>query len=144
MKEKILSIFRSILVSIGSYLTGKYLLGTELDDNTIAGYISLIVALAAAIWGWVDKTAGLEQVQSAVRNVLVAASALLIGIGILNDQTQETILLIAETLLASVWGVTSREQNKNIAIGKIKIADLSGVDPAKVDITPNTSPVKTK
>lgn len=143
MKDKILSIFRTALIAVGSYLTGKFFLGVEIDDNTIAGWISLIVTLASAVWSFVDKTAGVEQVQSAVRNILIAFGALLIPLGKLNDQTMELILLVADTVLGATLGVTSRIKNEKIADGSVRLADLSGVKES-TPITPNTNPVKTK
>ena len=136
MKDKLLSIFRTALVAVGTYLTGKFFLGTELDDNTIAGWISLIVALAASIWGFVDKTVGIEQLQSAVRNVLIALGALFISIGSINDQVLELILLTVDTILGSTLGVASRIKNEKVASGAIPVTKLTGVNPNEQPINP--------
>jgi len=143
MKDKILSIFRTALIAVGSYLTGKYFMGQELDDNTIAGWISLIVTLAAAIWSFIDKTAGVEQVQSAVRNIIIAFGSLLISIGRINDQVLELVLVATEAILGSVLGVSIRTKNEQIAKGDVRIANLSSVKPEQ-GITPDTTPVKSK
>lgn len=142
MKDKILSIFRTALIAIGSYLTGKFFLGQELDDNTIAGWISLIVTLATAIWSFVDKTAGIEQVQSAVRNILIAFGSLLIAIGKINDQVLELAMVAVEAIIGAMLGVTTRIKNEKVANGQVRLADLSDVKPT--EITPDTKPVKSK
>lgn len=143
-KENFLSIFRSLLTAVGSYFIGKSFMGNEIDDNTMVGWIGVVVTVASTIWGIIDKTATLDRVQSAFRSSFTIIGELLVGAGYINNEVLNQTLMIGATAIPMLMSQTSKVQNRKVAKGETKIADLPGVDPQKIPIAPDTTPVKSK
>lgn len=143
-KEVFFSVFRSILTAVGAYLMGQSFLGATIDDNLWTGIISSAVTLGSVIWGIVDKSAGVEMIQSGLRSVVIFVGSLLVGSGVLKGEVIESILTIIATLVPVLYSQLSKRKSKNIATGDTPIVELKGVNPVKVDITPNTTKIMKK
>jgi hypothetical protein len=142
-KESVFSILRSILTAVGAYLVGKNFLGATIDNELWMGIIGAIVTLGSVIWGIFDKTAGVEQIQSGLRSSIIFFGTLLVGSGVIKDEVLQSVLAVVATLVPILYSEVTKKKNKDIATGKIGIADLSGVDVRKTTITPAvTTPPK--
>jgi hypothetical protein len=142
-KDSILSLIRYALVAVGAYLVGKNFLGQEIDDELWQGIMGAAFALGGAVWGWFDKTATLEQIQSGFRSAISFLGMMLVGSGIIKDEVLQSVIGGLPIILSFLYARTSSVKNSQIAKGEVKIADLQGVKP-KEGITPDTTPVKTK
>lgn len=143
-KDSILSLVRYALLAVGAYLVGKNFLGQDIDDDWLQGAIGIVLSLGSAVWGWFDKTATLEQIQSAFRSAFSFLGVMLVGSGIIKDQVLQSVLGGLPVILSYLYAQTSKAKNKQIATGEVKIADLKGVEPGKTPINPDTSPVPTQ
>lgn len=143
-KEKWLSILRVALTAAGAYLMGKHLLGTTIDNSVWLGVVGGIVTAASTIWGVADKTAGPEKIASGLRSVLTTFGSMMVGAGIIKDDVLKGALEAISIIVPTGLSETSKRLNENVATGKTAIVDLSGVDPKKVSITPNTTTIPTK
>lgn len=143
-KEIFFSIFRSVLTAVGAYLMGKSFLGATIDDNLWLGIISSAITLGSIIWGVVDKSATIEMVQSGLRSVVTFVGALLVGSGVLKGEVIESTLTIITVLVPILYSQLSKLKSKNIATGDTPIVELTGVNPAETQITPNTTTVQKK
>lgn len=143
-KDSILSLVRYALLAVGAYLVGKNFLGVEIDNDWIQGTIGIVLSLGGAVWGWFDKTATLEQIQSAFRSAFSFLGVMLVGSGIIKDEVLQSVLGGLPIILSYLYAQTSKAKNKQVANGDLRIADLKGVDAGKESIMPDTTPVKTK
>ena len=144
LKDNIFALLRYALLAVGAYLVGKNFLGQSIDDELWQGLLGVGLGLGAAIWGWVDKTATLEAIQSAFRSAISFIGVMLVGSGIIKDEVLQSVLGGLPLIISYLYGVTSKKKNKQIAAGEVRIADLKGVDPQKSTFAPDTTPVKTK
>lgn len=131
-KEKVFSIIRSVLTIVGAFLVGKSFLGNTIDDNLWLGIGGGIITAISVVWGIVDKTATIEGLQSGIRNVLIFFGALLVGSGIIKDEVLQAILGIVPIVITILYSQLSKAKSKEIAEGKLGVADLSGVKSAEV------------
>lgn len=143
-KESWLSILRTILTAVGAYLAGKSFLGATIDNDLWLGISASIVTAASIIWGIVDKTVTSEALQSGLRSIVLTFGTLLVGSGIIKDEVLQAALAVISIAIPAALSEAAKRTNKNVATGKARIADLSGVDPDKTPITPNTIQVKSK
>lgn len=143
-KERSLSILRIVLTSIGAYLMGKNFLGTSIDNDVWVGIVGGIVTAASIVWGIVDKTAKPEMIASGLRSVFLTFGTMLVGSGIIKDEVLQGALGVISIIVPAGLSETNKRVHKNVATGKTPIADLSGVDPKKINISPNTTQIPTK
>lgn len=143
-KESILSIARIALNAVGSYLVGKSFLGSTIDDNLWVGIAGAIVTATTIVWGIYDKTVTTEMLSSGLRSIVLTFGTLMVGSGLIKNEVLEAALGIISIAIPAALSETAKVENKNVATGKYPIADLSGVDPAKVPITPDTTTIQTK
>lgn len=143
-KESWLSILRIALTAVGSYLVGMSFLGTTIDNNLWLGVAGAVVTAASIVWGIVDKTVTNEKLQSGLRSIVLTFGTLLVGSGVIKDEILQAVLAIIAIAIPAADSEVSKRKNKNVAVGEIRIADLSGVNPDKVPISPDTTPVETK
>lgn len=142
-KEVVLSILRSVMTALGSYLVGKNFLGAEIDDVLWQGILGAVMTTVSIIWGIVTKELSIEGLQSGLRSVIMFIGALLVGSGILKEEVVASILAIIATIIPVIYSQVSKQKSKNIANGEIGIADLRGVDVTETAITPSvTTPPK--
>lgn len=142
-QENFLSILRFILTSVGSYLVGREILNTQVDDATWQGWAGGIIALASTIWGIVSKTATVEMVQSGLRSVIVVGGGIALANGVINEKTLESIIGIVTIVVTMIYSQVAKKKSKNVATGETKIIDLKGAEAAP-QISPNTSTIKSK
>lgn len=143
-KESVLSIVRIVLTAVGAYMAGKYFLGTTIDNNLWLGIAGSVVTAISIVWGVIDKTATTEMLQSGLRSIVLTFGTLLVGSGVIKDEVLQAALAAISIIVPAAISEANKRTNKNIATGETKIADLSGVNPAKISITPDTNPIQTK
>lgn len=143
-KESWLSILRIVLTAVGSYVAGKSFLGATIDNNLWLGIAGALVTAASITWGLIDKTVNNERLQSGLRSIVLTFGTLLVGSGVIKDEVLQSALGIISIAIPTASSEVTKRTNKNIATGETRIADLSGVNPLKVPINPDTTPVETK
>lgn len=143
-KETGLSILRSVLTAVGAYLMGKFFLGSTIDNNLWGGIAAAVVTSVSIVWGFVDKSINAEKLESGLRSVIITFGTLLVGSGVIKSEVLDSVLAVISLLIPVLLSQAAKSGNKSVATGEVKIADLSGVNPAKVQITPDTNPVQTK
>lgn len=143
-KESVLSVVRVALNAVGSYLVGQSFLGSTIDNNLWLGIAGAIVTATSIVWGILDKTVNTEMLSSGLRSIVITFGTLMVGSGLIKNEVLESVLAIISIVVPAALSQTAKVENKNVAKGKYPIVDLSGVDPQKVPITPDTTPVPTK
>lgn len=128
-QSNFLSILRYVLTAIGAYLVGKNFLGTPLDNDTVQGIIGALVSLSSIIWGIVDKSATVEQVQSGLRSVVSFFGMMLVGANIIKDEILESTLGVISVIVPMIYSQVSRKKNNDVVKGDIPAEKLSGINP---------------
>jgi hypothetical protein len=118
------SIIRSVLLAVASYFVGKNVFGHPLDDVTATGWVSAVVGLATAIWGFFDKTTTLEGFQSALRSVGIAVGGILIGLNKLTADGLNTWLGIIAAIAPIIYSQLSKAKTAGIVAGTIDVQSL--------------------
>jgi hypothetical protein len=125
MQTTIWSIVRTLITLAGTYLVGLNLFGHPLDSNTFQIIGGIIMTLGSVIWGIVDKSASIEQVQSGIRSAFIAGGGLLIAWGKLSAQQLELIIGLIVPVLTVLQSYTSKVKVQQINSGQLK-ANVSG------------------
>lgn len=130
-KDTVLSILRALMTAGGSYIVGHNLFGHQVDASVWQEVAGSVIALVGAIWGVVDKTAGIEGVQSAVRSFLQSAGGFLTAAGVITGETLNAILGLATAIISVLQSHLSKVKVKQIADGTVNVsADTGKVTPA--------------
>lgn len=136
-KDQVISFIRSLLIALGAFFAGKMIWGQQLDYTLWQGIVGSAIGLFAVIWGITDKTATLEMVQSGLRSTWLVIGGFLITTGKIKAEMLNNVLAIIAIISPVLYGWISQLKSKNIATGKLPVAELSGVDEKKPDlITP--------
>lgn len=143
-KESWLSILRVILTAVGAYVAGQSFLGATIDNNLWLGIAGSVVTAASIVWGILDKSLQTEMLQSGLRSIVLTFGTLLVGSGVIKDEVLQGALAIISIAIPAGMSEAAKRTNKNVATGKDAIVDLSGVNPHKVEINPNTTTIPTK
>lgn len=143
-KESVLSLVRIVLTAVGAYVMGKYFLGATIDNNLWLGIAGSVVTAISITWGVLDKSATTEMVQSGLRSIVLTFGTLLVGSGVIKDEVLQGLLAAISIIVPAIISEANKRTNKNVATGKTPIVDLSGVNPEKIPITPNTTSIPTK
>lgn len=114
-KETFLSLIRSILTLVGSYLIGKNIFGSTVDQNWLLIVVGGIVTLGSIIWGIVTKDISSEQIASGLRSAIMTVGMIFVASGKLSSNALEQIALIMVTLIPFILGKLNRDTNKAIA-----------------------------
>lgn len=114
-KETGLSLIRAILTLVGSYLLGKQILGSVVDQNWLIIVITGAVTLASVIWGIVSKDIAAEQVASGLRSVIMSVGMIFVASGKLSTNNLEQVALIVVTVIPFILSKLNRDTNKEIA-----------------------------
>ena len=128
-KETFFSLLRAVLTLGGSYLIGKTLLGTTVDQNWLLVVIGGAVTLGSTIWGIFDKTIGSEQLASALRSVVMSVGMIFVASGKLSSNALEQISLIVVTLIPVILSQTSKSTIKQVAEGTVVPEIKKGTEP---------------
>ncbi len=118
-KDTILSIIRSLLTLGGTYLIGHNLFGLAIDSTSWQIWLGAIVTVASTVWGVVDKSTGIEQLQSALRSIVISVGGLFVAAGKLSQNTLDAILGLLVAVVPMIQSQTSKVKNQQIAMGSI-------------------------
>lgn len=122
--ERFLSIVRYILIAAGSYFMGKSFLGQEIDDNLWLGISGAIVSVAAVLHGIFTKKLLLEQLESALRNIITVVGSALVGSGVITSTVLESALQILAVLIPVSLSESSRTKADKLQKGETSVLEL--------------------
>jgi hypothetical protein len=123
-KESVFSLLRTLLTSFGVFLIGKNFLGSPIDQSLWQMLVGIILSTVSVIWGVIDKTIGLEMLQSFIRSVIVGLGGLLVAKGSLSPEKLDSILGIVLAFLPLFYSILSRKKSDGIADGTIAPFEL--------------------
>lgn len=126
MKDTILSIIRIALTAVGAYLIGQDIWGQAINDGLWNEIIGAALALVGTVWGIVDKSATIEQIQSGVRSVVVVIGGLLVASGKMKAELLTAILGIIAIVIPAIQSATSKAKVSQIQSGKLSTSQLKG------------------
>ena len=118
-KETVFSLLRTLLTSFGVFLIGKNFMGSPIDQYMWQMLVGIILSSVSVVWGVIDKTIGLEMLQSFIRSIIVGLGGLLVAKGTVSAEKLESILGIALAFLPLVYSILSRKKSDGIAEGSI-------------------------
>lgn len=118
-KQTLLSFFRSVVQLVGAFLIGRHIFGHSLDANLLETFGESVVVLGTAVWGVLDKTVGIEQLQSAFRSTLTIITSLLASWGIISGQTALAIVGFGGSLIPVLQSYTSKLKVQKMDAGTI-------------------------
>ncbi len=123
-KETVFTLIRTLLTSVGVFLIGKNFLGSPIDQSVWQMLVGVIMAGVSVIWGIMDKTIGLEMLQSFIRSAIVGLGGLLVAKGSMTPEKLESILGIVLAVLPLIYSILSRKKSDGIAEGSIAPFEL--------------------
>jgi hypothetical protein len=123
-KETVFTLIRTLLTSVGVFLIGKNFLGSPIDQSVWQMLVGIIMAGVSVVWGIMDKTIGLEMLQSFIRSVIVGLGGLLVAKGSVSPEKLESILGIVLAVLPLVYSILSRKKSDGISNGSIAAFEL--------------------
>lgn len=122
--ERIMSILRATLTIIGGFLVGRNLYGLSINEHLWQEVLGSILASVGIVMSIIDKTATLEKVEGAARQVLSFAGSFLVAKNILSAESFATILAGTIALLPLLLGKTATSKTQDLDSGKLSIDDL--------------------
>jgi hypothetical protein len=123
-KETVFTLLRTLLTSFGVFLIGKNFLGSPIDQSTWQMLVGVVISFGSVLWGIMDKTIGLEMLQSFIRSAVVGLGGLLVAKGSVSPEKLESILGLLLAILPFVYSVLSRKKSDGIAEGSIAPYEL--------------------
>jgi hypothetical protein len=123
-KETVFTLIRTLLTSVGIFLIGKNFMGSTIDQSVWQMLVGVIMSGVSVVWGIVDKTIGLEMLQSFIRSAIVGLGGLLVAKGSLNPEKLDSILGIVLSVLPLIYSILSRKKSDGIAEGSIAPYEL--------------------
>jgi hypothetical protein len=123
-KETVFTLIRTLLTSVGVFLIGKNFLGSPIDQSVWQMLVGVIMAGVSVVWGILDKTVGLEMLQSFIRSAIVGLGGLLVAKGSMTPEKLESILGIVLAVLPLVYSILSRKKSDGINEGSIAPFEL--------------------
>jgi hypothetical protein len=123
-KIQFTSIIRTLLTAVGSFLIGRTIFGEHIDDETLQTITGIVLTLFSTVWGILDKTATIEMVQSALRQVITFIGGFLIAAGKLTNNNLEAILAIIPTILPLIQSHFARVKSNQLNAGEITTQQL--------------------
>ena len=118
-KETVFTLIRTLLTSVGVFLIGKNFLGSPIDQSVWQMLVGVIMAGVSVVWGIMDKTIGLEMLQSFIRSAIVGLGGLLVAKGSLSPEKLESILGIALAVLPLLYSILSKKKSGELNDGAI-------------------------
>jgi hypothetical protein len=138
-KETFYSLIRTLAIGVGSYLVGTNtnILGNPINAELWEAIVGGVVALAATIWGIVDKTATIEATQSGIRSVVSVIGGMLVASGKIKAEVLASAIGVIG-ILVPVWqSHLARKKLTQIESGKLQIIQTTG------NISKNVRPMAT-
>jgi hypothetical protein len=123
-KETVFTLIRTLLTSVGVFLIGKNFIGSPIDQSVWQMLVGIIMAGVSVVWGILDKTIGLEMLQSFIRSVIVGLGGLLVAKGSMTPEKLESILGIVLAVLPLIYSILSRKKSDGINEGSIAPFEL--------------------
>jgi hypothetical protein len=123
-KETVFTLIRTLLTSVGVFLIGKNFLGSPIDQSVWQMLVGVIMAGVSVVWGIMDKTIGLEMLQSFIRSAIVGLGGLLVAKGSMTPEKLESILGIVLAVLPLIYSILSRKKSDGINEGSIAPFEL--------------------
>jgi hypothetical protein len=118
-KETVFTLIRTLLTSVGVFLIGKNFMGSPIDQSLWQMLVGIAMSAVSVIWGIMDKTVGLEMLQSFIRSAIVGLGGLLVAKGTMTPEKLESILGIVLAVLPLVYSILSRKKSDGIVEGVI-------------------------
>lgn len=123
-RQTLETITRSILMSLGTFIIGKNLLGSEITPDLYEMVVGSVMSGVAILWGILDKNLSIEMLQSFIRSMFVGFGGLLVAKGDLSAEALESYLGIAMAILTIVYSISSRKKNNLLVDGELRPEDL--------------------
>lgn len=123
-RQTLETITRSILMSLGTFIIGKNLLGSEITPDLYEMVVGSVMSGVAILWGVLDKNLSIEMLQSFIRSMFVGFGGLLVAKGDLTAESLESYLGIAMAILTIVYSISSRKKNNLLVDGELRPEDL--------------------
>jgi hypothetical protein len=123
-RQTLETITRSILMSLGTFIIGKNLLGSEITPDLYEMVVGSVMSGVAILWGVLDKNLSIEMLQSFIRSMFVGFGGLLVAKGDLSAESLESYLGIAMAILTIVYSISSRKKNNLLVDGELRPEDL--------------------
>jgi len=123
-KETVFTLIRTLLTSVGVFLIGKNFMGSAIDQSMWQMLVGIIMAAVSVVWGIMDKTIGLEMLQSFIRSAIVGLGGLLVAKGSMTPEKLESILGIVLAVLPLIYSILSRKKSDGIYEGSIAPYEL--------------------
>lgn len=139
MNSTFLAIVRMILSGFGAFLLGKNLFGTTIDESLwqeIVGGVMVVISLVMTV---LNKASTLEMIEGFVRQLLTAFGGLLTGLGIVREETYQSIAGIIGALLPYILSLLGKKKSQDVATGELPLKALTGVK--EIAKTETISPV---
>ena len=121
-KETVMSLFRSALTVLGSYVMGKHLWTTPITTAVWDTVIGLSIGVVSVVWSVVTKQVTEEMWQGVTRQVLTFIAGLALTAGVFTNEIYVVILGAIGTLLPA---------------GQAKLARMKAKRLVKKDISPS-------
>lgn len=125
-KETWLSILRTILTFAGTYVIGHNLFGHEVDSQTWEIIGGSLLAIGSIVWGIVDKSAGIEQIESALRSILISLGGVAVSFGLIKNEVVVTLLALLTPVIALIQSWTSKAKVVQIDKGTLATNQTTG------------------
>ena len=119
-KDTLLSLLRTILTLVGSFIVGHSVLGHSIMSETWDVISGSALTLISAIWGIADKSVGIEKFQSLVRSVFISIGGLLVAAGRITGQTLEAITGLIIPISTLIQSYTSKRKVQDIHNGDLR------------------------
>jgi hypothetical protein len=131
MNEQTLSVIRSLLTLLGSFLIGRSILGNTLVLDSATLELIIVIAMAAfgIVMSIIDKTINEEKLQGFLRHIVLTVGGILVALGRLDPAKLELWLGVIASLVPIVYGFLSKNKTQKLATGEIALTQLKGARP---------------
>jgi hypothetical protein len=129
-KHSALSLLRALFTFGGSFIMGQSIGTHAVDANTWGIVSGSIITLIGSVWGYFDKSASIEGVQSAMRSALQVLGGVGVSYGLLKADTLLSILAIVPAIIPIAQSYTSRLKVKQVDSGKLITTATGKVTPS--------------
>ncbi len=124
-KERLLALLRSILSSLGGYILGREVFGSQITETLWLEILGVVMGLASVVMSILAKQLTIEMVQGTVRQVLSFIGGVLVSKGVMSAETLTLILGLVPAILAWFQGLLVRRKNIQLMHGTISTNSLS-------------------